>query len=95
MPSIEDTAAARNLVLCFDGTSNKPGEKITNVLRLFQALNKNDEKKQLCYYQPGIGMEFSKPIFLTSQADRSASIRNIYSFHQTTYAYIRRVAYDH
>lgn len=46
----------RNLVLCFDGTANRPDSGHgTNVGILFQSLDKHTDK-QVCYYQPGIGM---------------------------------------
>lgn len=48
-------APSRTLVLCFDGTANKYGHKITNVIRLFWALEKKKPDQQVCYYQPGIG----------------------------------------
>lgn len=46
----------RTLILCFDGTSNRPVEAGTNVGRLFFALEKADSARQKCYYQPGLGM---------------------------------------
>lgn len=46
----------KNIVLCFDGTDNKFGpEPFTNLLKVFRLLDKEDIKKQICYYQPGIG----------------------------------------
>lgn len=44
----------RTLILCFDGTSNTPAERGTNVGKLFYALEKHNDT-QRCYYQPGIG----------------------------------------
>ncbi|KAJ7721623.1 hypothetical protein B0H16DRAFT_1335184, partial [Mycena metata] len=45
----------RNLILCFDGTTNKFGEeRITNIVRMFELLEKN-EANRFCYYQPRIG----------------------------------------
>lgn len=46
----------RTLVLCFDGTGNSFSDEITNVVRLFSALEKRKREQQLCYYQPGIGL---------------------------------------
>lgn len=48
----------RHLVVCCDGTWNTPDdESVTNVRRLYNALDKTDEdnNEQLCYYQPGVG----------------------------------------
>lgn len=45
---------ARNLVLCCDGTSNQFSKDRTSVIKLFNALVK-DEDRQVVYYHPGIG----------------------------------------
>lgn len=44
----------RNVVLCFDGTSNTFGKTHTNVLRLASALD-HDPTRQIFYYDPGVG----------------------------------------
>ncbi|KAK1223685.1 hypothetical protein PQX77_013443 [Marasmius sp. AFHP31] len=48
----------RNLVVCIDGTSNKFGEKNSNVVELYSRLVKDDS--QLTYYNSGIGT-YAKP----------------------------------
>ncbi|KAF8215017.1 hypothetical protein K438DRAFT_1800618 [Mycena galopus ATCC 62051] len=48
-----NTVTARNLVLCFDGTSEQYDGYNTNPVKLFALLKKDQE--QLCYYQSGIG----------------------------------------
>ncbi|KAI0074015.1 hypothetical protein K474DRAFT_1665915 [Panus rudis PR-1116 ss-1] len=48
----------RTLVLCFDGTSNQFAGSNTNVVKFYSLLKKDDEREQLCYYQPGIGTYF-------------------------------------
>ncbi|KIO32129.1 hypothetical protein M407DRAFT_18939 [Tulasnella calospora MUT 4182] len=45
----------RNLILCFDGAAKYSNNGNTNVIRLFQSLDKMKTDKQLCYYQPGMG----------------------------------------
>ncbi|KAF8597982.1 hypothetical protein BDV93DRAFT_478920 [Ceratobasidium sp. AG-I] len=45
----------RTLVLCFDGTNEEFDEDITNIVRFFQLLKKDDRSKQMVYYQAGIG----------------------------------------
>lgn len=45
---------AKNIIICCDGTSNDFGEKPSNVVHLFTALEKNPEN-QLVYYDPGVG----------------------------------------
>lgn len=48
----------RYLIVCCDGTWNSPDqESVTNVRRLFNALDKTDPAKQLSYYVPGVGTE--------------------------------------
>ncbi|KAK9476397.1 hypothetical protein V1514DRAFT_337020 [Lipomyces japonicus] len=59
MASFSNTNGAdfrgKNLVLCFDGTGSKFGERPpSNLLKLLQMLEKNTTN-QICYYQPGIG----------------------------------------
>lgn len=48
----------KTLILCFDGTSNSFSDENTNIVRLFSALDKTDMDRQMCYYQPGIGVPF-------------------------------------
>ncbi|KAG2344732.1 hypothetical protein BDR05DRAFT_961650 [Suillus weaverae] len=43
----------RNLVICIDGTSNKYGDKNTNIVELYSEMVKDD--KQLTYYNSGVG----------------------------------------
>jgi uncharacterized protein (DUF2235 family) len=45
---------ARNIVICLDGTSNKFGRDFTNVLRLFDSIERNSPQ-QITYYDPGVG----------------------------------------
>ena len=44
---------SKNIVLLLDGTSNQISRDRTNVLRLYQTLQKNES--QLVYYDPGVG----------------------------------------
>ena len=43
----------KNIVVCCDGTGNEIGIKMSNVLKLYRMLDKNDA--QVVYYHPGIG----------------------------------------
>lgn len=54
-PSAEIKRAPKNIVICCDGTGNKYGEKNTNVVKLFEALEKDDATSQIAYYDPGVG----------------------------------------
>ncbi|MFE2972398.1 DUF2235 domain-containing protein [Streptomyces sp. NPDC059340] len=48
----------RYLIVCCDGTWNSPDqESVTNVRRLFNALDNTDPSKQLSHYVPGVGTE--------------------------------------
>lgn len=44
---------SKNIVILLDGTSNQISENRTNILRLYQCLQK--DKRQLVYYDPGVG----------------------------------------
>src|SRR5262252_1441120 len=46
--------AMRNLIVCLDGTDNEFSAENTNVVRLFQCLDR-DPERQLAYYDPGVG----------------------------------------
>jgi len=43
----------KNIVICCDGTGNQIESRLSNVLKLFRILQKNDQ--QLIYYSPGVG----------------------------------------
>ena len=43
----------KNLVVCCDGTGNQIEANLSNVLKLFRILHKN--QNQRVYYNPGIG----------------------------------------
>ena len=45
--------AAKNIILCMDGTGNEFGKNITNVVETCMLAEKTDD--QLVYYDPGVG----------------------------------------
>lgn len=45
----------KNIILCCDGTNNQFGKYNTNVVRLFQCLDRSPQAGQVAYYDPGIG----------------------------------------
>lgn len=45
---------SRNIVLCFDGTNNEYAATNTNVVKIYEMIDRTDGD-QLMYYQPGIG----------------------------------------
>jgi uncharacterized protein (DUF2235 family) len=44
---------AKNIVVCFDGTSNEYDKNNTNVVRTFEAIERDDA--QVAFYDPGVG----------------------------------------
>ncbi len=44
----------KNIIICCDGTGNEYGNKNTNVVKLFQIIEK-DSNKQVAFYDPGVG----------------------------------------
>jgi uncharacterized protein (DUF2235 family) len=61
--NVDRQQAARNLIICCDGTNNQFGEENTNVLKLFSLAAKGIEE-QLAFYDPGVGT-FSATAALT------------------------------
>jgi uncharacterized protein (DUF2235 family) len=49
----ERISVPRNIVICCDGTGNEVESRLSNVLKLFRVLQKNEQ--QLVYYSPGVG----------------------------------------
>ena len=43
----------KNIVICCDGTGNEIGSNISNVLKLYQVLDKTGDQR--VYYTPGVG----------------------------------------
>lgn len=75
----EGTGKHKNLVLCFDGTRENFGPRpITNVLKLYQILKNDDDRTQMCYYQPGVGTEADfDPVVDVRRKFTSSHLRNI------------------
>jgi uncharacterized protein (DUF2235 family) len=48
-----ERAMSKNIVVCCDGTGNQVEGNLSNVLKLFRVLEKNDEQR--VYYNPGVG----------------------------------------
>ena len=44
---------SKNIIICYDGTSNEYGEYNTNVVKTFEAILRN--KDQVAFYDPGVG----------------------------------------
>ncbi|KAK7034622.1 hypothetical protein VNI00_012263 [Paramarasmius palmivorus] len=59
----------RTLVLCFDGTGDQFDEDNSNIVEFFRLLKKDDRKKQMVYYQAGIGT-YTSPTMVTPMAAR-------------------------
>lgn len=52
----ENQMDGKNIIICCDGTGNeyRAGNN-TNVVRLFRVLKKDNKKKQIAFYDPGVG----------------------------------------
>jgi len=48
----------KNIVVCCDGTGNEFGRNNTNVVDLFNVIEK-DSPKQIAFYDPGVGTAFN------------------------------------
>ena len=71
----------KNIVLCSDGTGNSAGKsRGTNVYRLFQAVdihNSPNERKQVAFYDDGVGTDSFKPLKLLGGAFGFGLFRNV------------------
>jgi len=63
---------AKNIIVCCDGTCNEFGNTNTNVVRLFQCLDRSSGSEQITYYDPGVGT-LSSPT-LHTQISRKISV---------------------
>ncbi|MCW8809969.1 MAG: DUF2235 domain-containing protein [Ignavibacteriaceae bacterium] len=54
---------SKNIIVCCDGTGNEFGDRNTNVVKLFEIIDKIPDK-QIAYYDPGVGT-FSAPGAIT------------------------------
>lgn len=45
----------KNIVVCCDGTGQELDVRRTNVVRLYDVLDRSDPEQQVDYYHPGIG----------------------------------------
>ncbi len=63
MPVVPSSAAPRQLVVCCDGTDNTltAGSHDTNVLRLYEHLQRHATPRRLLYYSPGVGAPVGAP----------------------------------
>lgn len=70
----EDLLRARKIVICFDGTGNEIKDGITNVLRIYQGVDKvkpiGKPQDQFCFYQPGVGT-IHDPKLAVGKSDQS------------------------
>lgn len=46
---------SKNIIVCCDGTGNEVNSELSNILKLYQIINKNGSQK--IYYNPGIGTD--------------------------------------
>ena len=68
----------KNIVLLSDGTGNSAAKLFrTNVWRLYQGLDLTDEKKQVAYYDDGVGSSSFRPLALLGGAFGWGLKRNV------------------
>lgn len=53
---------SKNIIICCDGTGNEYGNKNTNVVKLFDIIEKIPGK-QIAYYDPGVGTLSAPGVF--------------------------------
>ena len=59
----------RNIIVLSDGTGNSSAKLFkTNVWRTYEALDLSDPKKQIAYYDDGVGSSSIKPLALLGGA---------------------------
>ena len=54
---------SRKIILCIDGTGNEIGDRESNILKLYKALDKSDPQAQIARYVMGVGT-YDGPQFL-------------------------------
>lgn len=82
------TGKPKTLVLCLDGTQNEFGTSpFSNSLKLFRLLTK-DDPNQVCYYQPGVGVNFRTGVSdHTPKGIIGATFREIHSQLDSVFAF--------
>jgi uncharacterized protein (DUF2235 family) len=77
----------RNIIVLSDGTGNSSAKLFkTNVWRTYEALDLSDPKKQIAYYDDGVGSSSIKPLALLGGAIGLGLSRNV----RELYAYVCR-----
>ncbi|KAL4077564.1 hypothetical protein J3A83DRAFT_4086971 [Scleroderma citrinum] len=71
--------SSRNLVVCIDGTCNRPGTKNTNILELCSQLVKSDD--QLVFYNTGLGVSPDIPGYNGISHQLSDGIDILFGWH--------------
>ena len=75
---------AKNIIVLSDGTGNSAAKfNKTNVWRTYEALDLSDPKKQIAYYDDGVGTSTYKPLALLTGAiglGLSSNVRQLYAF---------------
>lgn len=75
---------SKNIIVLSDGTGNSSAQIFrTNVWRTYEALDLSDPKKQIAYYDDGVGTSMFKPLALVTGAigfGLSRNVRQLYAF---------------
>ncbi|MGH9842262.1 MAG: DUF2235 domain-containing protein [Blastocatellia bacterium] len=75
---------AKNVVVCCDGTGNEFGVHNTNVVRLFQIMEKNTDA-QVAYYDPGVGTFGAELLGLATGYGITRNIKDAYEYLMNRY----------
>ena len=74
--AINPMPAGRNLIVCCDGTSNEINANLTNVLKLYRILVKDDQQR--VFYDPGVGTS-PRPRVSTPKSRRDPGVVTVSS----------------
>ena len=89
MSTPADRHKGKNIVLCSDGTGNSAGVvTITNVRRLYQALDLSNPAEQIAFYDDGVGSGGSKTVRILGGVfgiGLARNVRQLYRFLCDTY----------
>jgi uncharacterized protein (DUF2235 family) len=74
----------KNIVICCDGTGNKPGEHNSNVVKIFEMIEK-DFNTQMAFYDPGIATAGPKFYASLTGYGLSQNIKEAYLYLMSNY----------
>ncbi len=76
---------SKNIIICCDGTNNEFKERISNVVKLYQAIEKNKPKEQIAFYDPGVGTLDLKYFGLALGSGITENLQDAYKYLMDNY----------